>query len=169
MEVLKEGLLKVDPGLFLWTVITFLFLVLILWKAAWKPIVLALDARTERIRNDIDSAEKNRQEAEKTYAQYKELMNKSKEEAEGIISEAKINAEKIKSDILENANKESKSIVERGRIEISMAKDKALSELKEEIVIFSTEIASKIITRNLNSDDQKVIVNDAINKIGSIQ
>jgi hypothetical protein len=44
MEVIKEGLLKVDPGLLLWTIITFLVLLLILWKAAWKPIVEALDA-----------------------------------------------------------------------------------------------------------------------------
>ncbi len=46
MEVLKEGLLKVDPGLLLWTIITFVVLLLILWKAAWKPIVEALDARS---------------------------------------------------------------------------------------------------------------------------
>jgi len=48
MEAIQEGLLKVEPGLLLWTIITFAVLVLILWKAAWKPVVEALDARAER-------------------------------------------------------------------------------------------------------------------------
>ena len=89
MDVLKEGLLKVDPGLFLWTVITFLVLLLILWKAAWKPIVEALDARAEKVRGDIETAEKSRLETEKLLSQHKEMMDKAKDEAAQIISEGK--------------------------------------------------------------------------------
>lgn len=169
MEVLKEGLLKVDPGLLLWTIITFLVLLLILWKAAWKPIVEALDARAEKVRGDIEAAEKNRLETERLLAQHRELMGKSKEEAAQIIAEGRSDAEALKNSILEKANAEAKDVIERAKREISMAKDKALSELKSDVVVLSTEIASKVIAKNLNPDDQKAFIEEALTKIRTVQ
>lgn len=169
MEVLKEGLLKVDPGLLLWTIITFLVLLLILWKAAWKPIVEALDARAEKVRGDIESAEKNRLETERLLAQHRDLMGKSKEEAAQIIAEGRPDAEALKNSILEKANAEAKDVIERAKREISMAKDKALSELKSDVVALSTEIASKVIAKNLNPDDQKAFIEEALTKIRTVQ
>ncbi len=169
MEVLKEGLLKVDPGLLLWTVITFLVLLLILWKAAWKPIVEALDARAEKVRGDIESAEKNRLETERLLAQHRDMMGKSKEEATQIIAEGRSDAEALKNKMLEQANGEAKDVIERAKREISMAKDKALSELKSEVVALSTEIASKVIGKNLNPDDQKAFIEEALTKIRTVQ
>jgi F-type H+-transporting ATPase subunit b len=169
MEVLKEGLLKVDPGLLLWTIITFLVLLLILWKAAWKPIVEALDARAEKVRGDIESAEKNRLETERLLAQHRDMMGKSKEEAAQIIAEGRSDAEALKNSILEKANGEAKDVIERAKREISMAKDKALSELKSEVVALSTEIASKVIAKNLNPDDQKAFIEEALTKIRTVQ
>jgi F-type H+-transporting ATPase subunit b len=169
MEVLKEGLLKVDPGLLLWTIITFLVLLLILWKAAWKPIVEALDARAEKVRGDIESAEKNRLETERLLAQHRDLMGKSKEEAAQIIAEGRSDAEALKNSILEKANAEAKDVIERAKREISMAKDKALSELKSDVVALSTEIASKVIAKNLNPDDQKAFIEEALTKIRTVQ
>ncbi|HSV96318.1 MAG TPA: F0F1 ATP synthase subunit B [Spirochaetota bacterium] len=169
MEVLKEGLLKVDPGLLLWTIITFLVLLLILWKAAWKPIVEALDARAEKVRGDIESAEKNRLETERLLSQHRDMMGKSKEEAAQIIAEGRSDAEALKNGILEKANGEAKDVIERAKREISMAKDKALSELKSEVVALSTEIASKVIAKNLNPDDQKAFIEEALTKIRTVQ
>ena len=100
MEVIKEGLLKVDPGLFLWTVITFVVLMLILWKAAWKPIVEALDARAEKVRSDIENAEKMRIEAEKAMAEHKQMLDKAHNEVAQIIAEGKADAERLKNDIV---------------------------------------------------------------------
>ncbi|MCX7679734.1 MAG: F0F1 ATP synthase subunit B [Spirochaetes bacterium] len=169
MEVLKEGLLKVDPGLFLWTVITFIVLFLILWKAAWKPIVDALDARAEKVRSDIENAEMMRIEAEKQLAQHKEMMEKANSEVASIIAEGKAEAERIRSAIIEKANAEAREISEKAKKEIEMAKDKALAEIQTEIVTISTEIAAKIIAKNLNPEDQKKLVEDAISKIGTVQ
>ncbi len=169
MEVLKEGLLKVDPGLFLWTVITFLVLALILWKAAWRPIVDALDARAEKVRGDIETAEKNRLESERLFNQHKEMMDKAKEEAAHIIAEGKSDAEGLKNSIVEKANSEAKDLVERAKKEISLAKDKAVTELKAEVVYLSTEIAAKLIAKNLNPNDQKAFIEDALAKIRTVQ
>jgi F-type H+-transporting ATPase subunit b len=169
MEFLKEGLLRVDPGLMLWTIITFIILVLIMWKAAWRPIVDALDARAEKIRFDIDNAERTRQEAEKLLSQHKAMMDNSRSEASQIIAKGREEAELMKAEIVEKATTESRTIAERAKKEIELAKDKALLDIKTEVVLLSTEIASKIINKNLKSEDQKALVEEALNKIGTVQ
>jgi F-type H+-transporting ATPase subunit b len=169
MDVLKEGLLKVDPGLLLWTVITFAVLFLVLWKAAWKPIVDALDARAEKVRSDIENAEMMRIEAEKQLAQHREMMDKASAEVARIIAEGKSDAERVRNGIIEKANEDAKDLGERVKKEIELAKDKALSEIKTEVVNLSTGIAAKIIEKNLNPDDQKKLVQDALSKMGTVQ
>ncbi len=169
MDFIKEGLLRVDPGLFLWTIITFMVLMLILWKMAWKPIVDALDARSERIRGDIESADRKRIEAEKLLAQHKEMMDRAKDEAAEIIAKSKIEAEKIRNEIIEKANNDSRELAERAKQEIKLAKEEALAEIKSEIVNISTEIASKIINKNLNPEDQKSLVQETLDKLRTVQ
>jgi F-type H+-transporting ATPase subunit b len=169
MQVIQEGLLKVDPGLLLWTIITFIVLLLILWKTAWKPIIEVLDARAEKIRGDIDNAERARQDAEKLYAQHKEMMDKAKDEALQIISKGRDEAEKVKNEIIEKANSSAKDIAERAKKEIELTKEKAVNDLKNDIVNLSTEIASKIIKKNINPGDQKGLVDEALNKIRTVQ
>ncbi len=169
MDVLKEGLLKLDPGLLLWTIITFLVLVLILWKAAWKPIVEALDARAEKIRGDIENAEKTRIDSEKLLAQHREVLDKAHSEVAQIISDGKADAEKLRNSIVEKANHDAKEIMDRAKKEITLAKDKALSELNAEIVNLSTEIAAKVIAKNLKPEDQKSLVEEALTKMRTVQ
>ena len=169
MEAIQEGLLKVEPGLFLWTVITFAVLVLILWKAAWKPVVEALDARAEKVRSDIENADRSRQEAEKLLAQHREMMNNAKTEAANIIADGRAEAEKIKNDIVSKASTEAKDLSDRARKEIDLAKDKALAEIKAEIVTLSTDIAAKIINKNLKPEDQKALVEETLNKVRTVQ
>lgn len=169
MDIIKEGLLKVDPGLLLWTVITFAVLLLILWKAAWKPIVQALDARAERIRSDIDTAEKSRLESEKLLAEHKAITDGAREEAAKIVAQGLKEAEEMKNSIIDKANKEAHELGERVKKEINLAKENALSEIKTEIVVLSTEVASKIIERNLTPEDQSSLVKETLNKIGTVQ
>lgn len=153
----------------LWTIITFIVLLLILWKAAWKPIVEALDARAEKVRFDIDNAERSRQEAEQLLSQHREMMNNARNEATQIIARGKEEAEKVKNDIIEKAHVEAKNIAARAVKEIEGAKNKALSDIKTEVVNLSTEIASKILNKNLKPEDQKDLVEEAIQKIGTVQ
>lgn len=169
MEVIQEGLLRVEPGLLLWTVITFVVLLLILWKAAWKPLVEALDARAEKVRGDIENADRSRQEAERLLAQHKQMMDNARNEAANYIAESKSEAEKMRNEIIEKAGADAKDLSERARKEINLAKDRALAEIKAEIVTLSTEIAAKIINKNLNPNDQKALVEETLNKVRTVQ
>ena len=169
LSILEKGLLRVEPGLLIWTVITFIVLMTILWKAAWKPVVEALDARAEKVRGDIENADRARQEAEKLLAQHKAMMDNAKNEAANIISDSRVEAEKMKNEIVEKAGTDAKDISERAKKEIELAKDRALSDIKAEVVTLSTEIAAKIINKNLNPDDQKALVEETLNKVRTVQ
>ena len=169
MEVIQEGLLRVEPGLLLWTEITFIVLLLILWKAAWKPLVEALDSRAEKVRGDIENADRSRQEAEKLLAQHKAMMDNAKNEAAKVIADSKSEAEKVKNDIIAKAGADAKDLSDRVKKEIALAKDKALAEIKAEVVTLSTEIAAKIINKNLNPNDQKALVEETLNKVRTVQ
>ena len=169
MEVIQEGLLRVEPGLLLWTWVTFVVLLLILWKAAWKPIVEALDARAEKVRGDIENADRSRQEAEKLLAQHKAMMDNARNEAANFIAASRAEAEKMKNEIIEKAGSEAEGLAERARKEISLAKDRALADIKAEVVNLSTEIAAKIINKNLNPNDQKALVEETLNKVRTVQ
>lgn len=169
MEALKEGLLKLEPGLLLWTIITFIFLVLLLWKTAWKPIIEALDARAERVRGDIEKAEKARLDSENLLKQHQEMLDRAKDETAKIISDGKASAEKIRAEVIAKASQEAKEIAERAKRDISLAKDKAVGELKGEIVNIAVDVASKIIMRSLKAEDQKDLVEEAMKKIDQLQ
>jgi F-type H+-transporting ATPase subunit b len=169
MQVIKEGLLRVDPGLMIWTIATFAVLLLILWKAAWKPIVDALDARAEKIRGDIDNAERSRQEAERLLVEHREMMTNARNEASAIIAKGRDDAEKLRTQISETANSEAREIAERAKREIELAKEKALMDIKNEVVKVSTEIAAKIIKKNIKPEDHKALIEEALNRAGTIQ
>ncbi len=161
-----DSLLKVEPGLLLWTIITFVILLLILWKTAWKPIVDVLDSRAKQIKGDIESAENGRVEAEKLLAEHKEMMSKAKGEVKSLIAEGKASAEKVKNEIVDSARKEASEISEKAKNEIEVAKQRAFDELKTEIINISTDIASKIITKSLDANDNIKLVEEALNNLG---
>ena len=89
------GLLDANPGLLVWTIITFLVVVFILRAFAWNPILHALDERAEKIHGDIEKADKIRKEAEELLATYNAKITAARDEALAIVSEANSDAVKL--------------------------------------------------------------------------
>ena len=168
MDVLREGLLKIDPGLLLWSIITFVILLLILWKTAWKPIIKALDNRADKIMRDIETAEKSRSESERVLKEHRLMLDKAGEEVSQLIEKSRLDAESIKNSILAKAKTEADDIFEKANRDILLAKDVALEELKGEIAELSVKIAEKIISKSLKPEDHEDIVENILNKIKTI-
>ena len=95
--------LDVNPGVILWTVVTFVFLLLVLKKIAWKPILNSLNERELFIKNSLEKAEKAQKEAEKLVADNKVNLSKADEEAQKIIEQSRELAEKLRLQILEES------------------------------------------------------------------
>ena len=159
-------MLEVHGGLLAWTVLTFVLLLVVLKKVAWGPILDALDARENEIKDALNAAEKAREEAERVSSDYEDSIRKAKAEAQQIISEAKTAGEKVKLDLETIANEKADEIIEKAKAQIDTERVRVISEIKTVAVEISLSAAAKVIERNLDSDDNRKLVNEALEGIG---
>ena len=155
---MTNPLVQPDPGLFIWTIITFLVLLWLLAKFAWKPLLALLEKREETIRNSLKDAEKAREELEASNKKTEELMAEAREEVQGIILAGRAVAEKLQDDLVKKAKEKADILIAESKRQIQSEKDEALSEIKSEVVTLSLEIASKLIEKNLSDKDNREII-----------
>ena len=161
-----EKWLSFDPGLFLWTIVTFFIVLAILKWKAWGPLINALDKREEDIREALASAEKARQDAEKASSEYEDMMKKARVEAQQIVADGKAAGERVKNDIESAANDKANEIIEKAKAQIDAERRKAIQEIKSSVVDLSMDAAAKVIEKNLDSDDNRKLVDQALEGIG---
>jgi F-type H+-transporting ATPase subunit b len=118
----QNPLVKLDPGLFIWTVLTFVLLLTVLAKFAWKPLLLMLDERNKSIEESLLSAEKARKELENINQESESILMKAKTEAQSIVGEAKSAADNMKEDIVSKARSEAEGQLEKAKIQINVEK-----------------------------------------------
>ena len=155
-------LVQLDPCLFIWTILTFLLLYLVLSKFAWKPLLKALESRENDIQSSIEDAEKAKSELENLNHEAEKIITKARLDAQEIRSEAKISAEKIKADIRSQAENDAKKIKIEANIQIQVEKDKAISEIRQEVVTLTMLVAEKVIGKNLSVEDNQQLIEKSI-------
>lgn len=166
--VVEEGggsLIDVNPGLIFWTVITFILLLLILRKVAWKPMLAALDERETAIKESLEKAEKAQEEAQKVLKENEAKLAKAEEESKKIIDQSRSYAEKLKEQMLEESRQQAKSMIDDATEEIDRKRDAAFNELKSQVAAIAVDAAEKILKENLDKDKNKKIVDSYINEI----
>ena len=164
----EEGgtsLVEVSPGLIFWTVITFVILLFILKKVAWKPILTALDQREAAIRESLEKAEKAKEEAQKVLEENQSNIAKAEEESKKIIEQSRAYSEKLKAQMLEESKQQAQKIIDDATAEIDRKRDSAFNELKSQVAEIAVKAAEKILKENLNKETNKKIVNNYISEI----
>lgn len=146
-------------------IINFLLLVIILTKVAYKPLMKALQDRQERIAASIDQADRAKTEAEQLKKEYQEQLARARAEAQTIVEKATRLAEQTKDEIITAARAEHAKLLKEAQDEIARERQRALSELRGEVVTLSMAAAAKIIEKNLDSETNSKLVADFINKL----
>jgi F-type H+-transporting ATPase subunit b len=159
------SLLSPHSGLIFWTVLTFVILILILKKVAWKPILTALNEREAAIRESMEKAERAKEEAQKILDENKQSNKKYVEEAQKMLAESRADAEKIKEQIVAQSKAEAEKIKADAFAEITRKKEEVFNELKGQIADIAVSAAEKIMNENLNKDVQSKIVNKFIEEL----
>ncbi len=159
-------MLEVHGGLLAWTVLTFLLLLVVLKKVAWGPIIDALEARENEIKDALNAAKKAREEAERVSSDYEESIRKAQAEAQQIISEGKAAAEKVKADIETVAQAKADEMLEKAKTQINAERETAINDIKAVAVEISLAAATKVISKNLDSDDNRKLVDEALEGVG---
>jgi F-type H+-transporting ATPase subunit b len=159
------NLLDVNPGLIFWTVITFIILLLILKKLAWKPILTALDQRENSIKDALEKAEKARLDSLQALEENKASIAKAEEESRKIIDQSRTYAETLKSQMLDQSKLQAKKIVDDAAVEIQRKQDAAFNELKGQIAEIAITAAEKILNEKLDKEAQQKIIDRYISDI----
>lgn len=156
---------ELEPGLMIWTVITFLLLLALLSKFAYKPILGLMEQREQAIRQSIEDSQRARATAEELLSQYKKQLEEGRGEAHKIIEESRVIGENVKREILAKASDESKLLVKKAKEEIEREKRQALMELQERVADLSVEIASKVIQTSLKPNDHMKLIEASLAKV----
>jgi F-type H+-transporting ATPase subunit b len=160
--VLAAGIMDLNPGLTLWTAITFILLIFVLGKYAFGPIVKMLDEREHTIRGAIDEAKRERAEAEKLLAQQKDALLKAQREAAEIAKRNAQEMEVYRDQLTSLAKKESETLVANARKQIGEEKTKAVAELRAEVADLAVAAAARIVKSSLDEKTQRQLVEDYI-------
>ncbi len=162
---MNNPLVQPDPGLFIWTILTFLVLLFLLRKFAWKPLLTMLESREKMIRDSLDDAEKAKLELERLNQESEEIVAKARSEAQTVVSEGKSTAEKMKEGILNTAQEKADQLMEEARKQIKAEKEKAILEIKSEVVDLSLEITKKLIGKNISKADNQSLIEESLKEI----
>jgi F-type H+-transporting ATPase subunit b len=159
------GLTQINPGLTLWAAITFLVLLVVLSKFACGPIVKMLDEREKTIHEAIESAKKERAEAEKLLASQKASLAQATREAAELAKRNQDEVEKLRQELTAKARKEAEELVASARKQIIEEKTKAAAELKGMVADLAIEAAGKLVKASLDEKAQRALVEDYLKQL----
>ena len=159
------GLTDINPGLTLWTGITFLVLLVVLGKFAWGPIVKMLAERERTIRDAIESAKKERAEAERMLAEQKESLVRAQREAAEIARRNQQEVEALRQELTARARKEADELVATARQQIAEAVSKARAELKAQVADLAVAAATRIVKSSLDDKAQRALVEEYLREL----
>jgi len=160
-------LVKFDPGLFIWTILTFLVLVALLTKFAWKPVMQMLDVRQEAIKKSLADADTAKRELERLQEESAQIIRKARVEAESIVSKSWSDGEKLREEMKVKAKAEADAIVKESQRQIEIETGRALRQIRSEVADLSIAIASKLIQRNVSKEDNDRLIQDTLKQIDS--
>ncbi|MFQ6810562.1 MULTISPECIES: F0F1 ATP synthase subunit B [Streptococcus] len=145
---------------------SFLLLIFLVKKFAWGNITSILDARAEKITNDIDEAEAARKKAEELAAKREAELAGSRQEATTILETAKETAEKNKAHILSEANQEALRLKEKAQLEISQNKEEAMNSIKGDVADLTVNLAGRLLSQQLDSEGHRQLIDRYLNELG---
>ena len=158
-------LVQPDPGLYIWTILTFLILVGLLAKFAWTPLIEALDNRQQSIRKALDDARKAKQELEGIHAESAKLLAQARSEAAELVSRSRSDADRFREEMKDKARAEATTLLRNAERQIELETTRALQQIRQEAVDLSVGIASKILQRNVTREDNERLIEETFKQL----
>jgi F-type H+-transporting ATPase subunit b len=160
--VAANDLIKVVPGLMIWTLIAFLITLFVLKKYAFGPIQKTIDERRERIRRSIEEAEDARDEARKLLEEHRALLGEARGQAEEILTEARRVAESQRQRVKEETEADRHRRLEETKRQIEAETQRALGLIRAEVAELTLIATQKVTGKVLEDEDHRRLIDDAI-------
>ena len=165
MLVYDSTLITPTTGLMIWTLVTFVIVLIVLKKYAFGPLQDVIEARRKAISEDLDAAEQARTEAQAALSEYRAQLAESRKEAARIVEDArKAMDEKRRSDLAElEADKQRQ--LERARQEIAAETRQSLAAIKEQVAELTVVATEKVLRAKLDPEEQRRLIDDALSDV----
>src|SRR5213080_3243212 len=160
-----NALLKVTPGLMIWTLICFFITFWVLKRYAFGPIQKAIDERRDRIRRSLEEAEEARNEARRLLEEHRALIGQARGQAEQILTEARKVADAQRERVKEETEADRQRRLEETRRQIEAETHRALGQIRAEVAELTLVAASKVTGKVLDEADHRRLVEDAISDL----
>ena len=158
-----------DLGNVVWTLLIFGLLLLVLYRYAWGPLLDTLQQREGFIRESLESAKADRDAAEERLREYEARLNEARAAATEIVEEGRRDAEVLRHRIEEDARAETEKMIDRAHREIRIARETAVKELYELSGRLATEIAGKIVSRELDPAEHQRLIRQSIAEMEQVE
>jgi F-type H+-transporting ATPase subunit b len=163
--VASNALIKVTPGLMIWTIVCFLITLFVLRRYAFGPIQKLIDERRERIRQSIEEADRAREEARELLEEHRRLLAGARGQAEEILGDARQTAEAMTARMRDETEADRERRLEETRRQIEAETQRALEQIRAEVGELALVAAEKVTRKSLDSDDQRRLIDDAIREL----
>ena len=154
-----------DPGLYVWTIITFLVLLVVFNKLAWQPLKGVLKTREELIRKSLDDAQQAKQELQRLNVESQKILTDARQQADKILSETRSDANRLRDELKQTAQTEAAGVLKNAQRQIEMETARALQQIRTEAVDLSVALASKLLERNLTREDNERLIEETFKQI----
>jgi F-type H+-transporting ATPase subunit b len=158
-------MLEFEPGLFIWTIVSFGLLVVLLYKVALPPLLAFLAQREKMIADSLVEADENRKRSEDLLAEYKKKLAEVHKNAEKIIAGATEEGRKAKDEIISKASHEADRIIEKAKYELVKEKNNILVEAQREIVGLVAAATGRVLQRVITADEDKRLIEQSLKEI----
>jgi F-type H+-transporting ATPase subunit b len=162
MLLASNALIKVTPGLMIWTIVCFLIALFVLKRYAFGPIQHAIDARRERIRDSLEEADRAREEARALLEEHRKLIARAKSDAEAILAQARTESDAQRERVREETDADRQRRLEETKKQIEAETQRALEQIRAEVADLTVIATEKVTGKVLDRDDHRRLIEDAI-------
>jgi F-type H+-transporting ATPase subunit b len=163
--VASNALIKVTPGLMIWTIVAFLITLFVLKRYAFGPIQRTIDERRQRIEQSIHEAEEARNEARRLLEEHRALIGQARGQAEEILLEARKVADSQRERVREETEADRQRRLEETRRQIEAETHRALEQIRAEVAELTLIAATKVTRKSLDDDDHRRLIEEAIGEL----
>jgi F-type H+-transporting ATPase subunit b len=163
---MNNPLVRPDPGLYIWTIVTFLVLAGLLARFTWRPLLAALENRAQAIRQSLDDARQAKADIARIHEESAKILAQARADAAELVARSRADAERFRDELKEKARDEAAGLVRNAERQIEMATGRAIQQIRQEAIELSFNVASKILQRNVSKEDNERLIEETWQQIG---
>lgn len=156
----EGGLLSVNPGLTIWTIIIFLIVLGVLSKFAFPKILAAVEAREAHLARLAEEAEARRGEATAAAEENRRLVEETRAKVQEALAEARAQGEAMRAEVMAEARRDQQELLERARRDIAAEREAALDSVRREAVVLALAAAEKLVRAKMDGEENRRLVRE---------